>query len=183
MAMIPNFPQRLMDEHARWHMSHMNRDVRPGDGISFLRFHRSFLRKALRWYKAQGLNLQRVTPWSRIPSAVKATPGWDTQLQEAEDRIVERLGSFKSSDELGRFLLTSSLHDSIHVLGSEVYGDPDFGVIHRSPRSTLFYRWHGLIERWWRKYQQLNKSKKTKTMKKKTMKKKTMKKKTKKPAR
>ncbi|MDQ0057890.1 hypothetical protein [Paenibacillus harenae] len=163
MAKIPNFPQRLMDEHARWHMSHMNRDVRSGDGISFLRFHRRFLRKALRWYKGQGLDHQRVTAWSRIPLAVKATPGWDSQLQEAEDRMVKRLGSFKSSDELGRFLLTSSLHDSIHVLGSEVYGDPDFGVILRSPRSTLFYRWHGLIDRWWRKYQQLNKSKETKT--------------------
>ena len=169
MATIPNFPQRLMDEHASWHMNHMG-EVRAGDGISFLRFHRNFLKKGLRWYKAQGLDRQRVTPWSRIPSAIKANAGWDSQLQEAEDRILRRLSSFSSSDELGRFLLTSSLHDSVHGIGSEVYRDPEFGVIHSSPQSTLFYRWHGLIDRWWRKYQQLNKSKKKK-------------KKTKKPAR
>lgn len=156
MARIPNYQQSLLDEHFLWH-SNMNMNIRAGDGIEFLRFHRNFLRKSLRWYNAQGLNPRSVEPWSSIPLEIKMHPGWTRTLQEAETRITRNLASFESSDELGIFLLTSSLHDAIHAIGAEVYNDVDFGLIRLAPRSTLFYNWHRLIDRWWREFQRIKK--------------------------
>ncbi|MCI3926987.1 tyrosinase family protein [Paenibacillus sp. TRM 82003] len=83
-------------------------------------------------------------------------PAWNRALQEAENRITSNLASFRSSDELGRFLLETSLHDSVHAIGAAVYNEPDFAFIALSPRSTLFYNWHGLIDRWWRDWQRLD---------------------------
>ncbi|WP_238392493.1 tyrosinase family protein [Paenibacillus antri] len=133
-------------------------NLRPGDGIEFLRFHRNFLRKSLRWYNAQGLNPKSVEPWSSIPVEIKTHPGWTSRLQEAENRITRNLASFESSDELGIFLLTSSLHDAVHAIGAEVYSDMDFGQIRWAPRSTLFFNWHGMIDRRWRAFQRIKKS-------------------------
>ncbi|MDT9726626.1 hypothetical protein DUZ99_16745 [Xylanibacillus composti] len=127
----------------------MSMNARAGDGIEFLRFHRDFMRKSLRWYNKQGLSRRRVAPWPSIPLDIKRHPRWTPGLQAAEDRVTRNLGSFSSADELGRFLLTSFLHDTVHVIGAEVYDDPDFGQIDLAPRSTLFYNWHGLIDRWW----------------------------------
>lgn len=159
MARIPNFPQRLLEEHFRWH-SNMNMDIPSGDGIKFLRFHRNFLRKSLRWYKTQGLDPGEVAPWTSIPLEIKMHPGWNRRLQEAENRITRNLSSFQSSDELGRFLQTSNLHGAVHVIGGEVFNDNDFGEISLSPRTTLFYNWHRLIDRCWRELQRINKGRK-----------------------
>jgi len=148
MATIPNFPQHLLEEHAQWH-SGMNMDIRAGDGLEFLRFHRNFLRKALQWYDTQGLNPEDVAAWTAIPQEIKMHPAWSAELQEAEDRIVGDLASFASSDAFGAFLLGSSLHDAVHALGADMFGDPDFRFATLSPRSTLFYHWHRLIDRWW----------------------------------
>ena len=156
MARIPNYPQSLLDQHAQWH-SNMNMNVQPGDGLEFLRFHRNFLRTSLRWYRAQGLDASSVEPWSAVPAEIKMHPGWNSGLQEAEDRITRNLQSFASSDALGRYLLTTSLHDAVHVFGADVYGDPDFGQVPSAPRSTLFYNWHRLIDRWWRELQRIKK--------------------------
>lgn len=154
MARIQNFPQDLLNEHARWHMQHTNQ-VRSGDGVEFLSFHRNFMQEALEWYNTQGLNPRLVEPWSSIPAEIKRHPRWTEELQDAEYRIVRNLSSFTSPDELGRFLLTSFLHDAVHVIGSEVFNDNDFGRISRSPQSTLFYNWHGLIDNWWRQLENL----------------------------
>lgn len=156
MARIPNFPQRLLDEHFRWH-SNMDMNVPPGVGIDFLRFHRNFLRKSLKWYKEQKLNPDSVAPWSSIPSEIKMHPSWNGRLEAAEIRITRNLSSFPSSDELGRYLLTSSLHDAVHAFGGDVYNEMDFSEISLSPRSTLFYQWHRLIDRWWRDFQRMQK--------------------------
>jgi len=149
MARIRNFPQNFLSEHARWHSQHMNMgQLRSGDGIEFLLFHRNFIQEVLEWYGIQRLNPRLVEPWSSIPPEIKEHPGWTRDLQDAENRIIRNLSSFNSSDELGRFLLTSSLHDAVHVIGSEVFNDDDFGRISRAPQSTLFYNWHGLIDNW-----------------------------------
>ncbi|MGJ7922089.1 tyrosinase family protein [Neobacillus sp. LXY-4] len=148
MAIIPNFPQRFLREHEIWH-GNMGMDVRSGDGVEFLEFHRDFLRRALEWYNTQGLNPRMVEPWSSIPLEIKSHPRWSRRLQQAENRITRDLESFSSSDELGWFLQTSSLHNAIHVIGSEVFNDDDFGSVSLAPRSTLFYNWHGLIDNWW----------------------------------
>lgn len=150
MATISNFPQDFLREHAMWHMN-MRMNMRTGMGKEFLQFHRDFLQKTLQWYKKQGLDPKLVVPWSSIPKELKSHPGWNRSLQDAENRITGNLSSFNSAEELGQFLLNSSLHDSVHVIGSIVYNDPDFGQISLSPRSTLFYNWHGLIDNWWRK--------------------------------
>jgi len=156
MARIQNFPQTFINEHARWHRQHMNMgQLRSGDGVEFLSFHRNFIQEALEWYNNEGLDPRLVEPWRSIPSTIKRHPEWTRELQNAENRIVRNLSSFNSSDELGRFLQTSSLHDAIHVIGSEVFNESDFGRISRAPQSTLFYNWHGLIDNWWRQLDSL----------------------------
>lgn len=154
MATIPNFPQSLLSEHAAWHRN-MPMGMRSGLGSDFLEFHRNFLQKSLEWYRTQRLNPRLIEPWSLIPSEIKSHPGWNRRLQEAENRITSNLASFQSSDELGLFLLTSSLHDTVHVIGADVFNDDDFARIALAPRSTLFYNWHGLIDNWWRKLERL----------------------------
>lgn len=154
MARIPNFPKSLLVEHASWHRN-MSMDMRDGDGLEFLGFHRYFLTKALNWYKMQGLKSQMVRPWSSIPVEIKRHPRWNRRLQNAENRIINNLGSFRSSDGFGLFLQTSSLHNTVHEIGSIVFNEPDFDEILLSPRSTYFYNWHGLIDNWWRKGQSL----------------------------
>ncbi|MFX3624236.1 MAG: hypothetical protein ACE3JP_09400 [Ectobacillus sp.] len=151
MATIPNFPQRLLREHAEWHRN-MGRDMgtRPGDGIEFLEFHRNFMEKSLNWYREQRLNSRLVEPWASIPLEITRHRRWGRRLQNAENRIIRNLASFDSPDELGRFIQTSSLHDAVHVIGAEVFDDDDFSRVIMSPRSTLFYNWHGLIDNWWR---------------------------------
>ena len=156
MTIIQNFPRIFLDSHARWHRQHMNMgQLRSGDGVEFLSFHRNFIKVALEWYSNEGLNPRFVEPWRSIPSAIKRHPEWTRELQDAENRIVRNLSSFNSSDGLGRFLQTSSLNDAIHVIGSEVFNEPDFGRISRAPRSTLFYNWHGLIDTWWKQLERL----------------------------
>jgi hypothetical protein len=155
MATIPNFPQPLLSEHAAWHRNmRMGMQMRSGDGTDFLEFHRNFLQKSLVWYRSQRLNPRLVEPWSSIPLEIKNHPRWNRRLQDAENRITRSLASFNSSDELGGFILASSLHDLIHVIGAEVFNDDDFGQISLAPRSTLFYNWHGLIDNWWRQLEQ-----------------------------
>jgi hypothetical protein len=154
MATIPNFPQRFLEEHATWH-NNMGMGRRSGDGIEFLEFHRNFIKKALEWYDARGMNPTLVQPWSAIPSEMKRHPRWNNRLQEVENRMTRNLSSFNSGDELGRYLLTTRLHDAVHVLGSEVYDDEDFGLISLAPQSTLFYNWHGLIDNWWKQLEEL----------------------------
>ena len=153
MATIPNFPQDLLNEHAAWHRN-MPMGMRSGMGIDFLEFHRNYLQKSLAWYGSQRGNPQLVAPWSSIPSEIKNHPRWNRSLQNAETRIVGNLTSFSSADELGGFILATGLHDFIHVMGAQVYNDADFEQIALAPRSTLFYNWHGLIDRWYRQLEQ-----------------------------
>ncbi|MEW9672720.1 hypothetical protein ABLT31_28205 [Ammoniphilus sp. 3BR4] len=128
----------------------MHTDLRTGDGVEFLRFHRYYMNRALSWYRTQGLNPRMVRPWSSIPSQIKRHPRWNRRLQDAENRIINDPGSFRSSDELGLFIQTSNLHRAVHLLGSSVFDEPEFAEIGLSPRSTYFYNWHGLIDNWWR---------------------------------
>lgn len=149
MALLRNFPRSLLVEHARWHRN-MDMRLRTGHGLEFLRFHRYFLNEALDWYRTQDLDPRMIRPWSSIPSVIKRHPRWNRRLQNAENRIIHNLESFRSSDELGLFIQTSSLHRAVHVLGSIVFDEPEFLEIALSPRSTYFYNWHGLIDNWWR---------------------------------
>ncbi|MFE8700008.1 hypothetical protein ACFYKX_05145 [Cytobacillus sp. FJAT-54145] len=153
MAIIENFPEDLLAEHERWHMS-MSMRARAGDGLDFLAFHRDFLSRAMDWYRSERLDPQMLRPWSSIPVEIKNHPRWDQRLQEAENRVNRNLDSFRSADELGRFLLATNLHGAVHVLGAEVYNEPDFALIARSPRSTYFYKWHRLIDNWWRRLEE-----------------------------
>lgn len=155
MATIRRYPQRFLDEHAQWHQT-MMMNMGPGMGSEFLEFHRNFIRKSLRWYKRQGRNASRVAAWTSIPTEIKEHPAWHPGLEMAEFQITQNLASFSSADELGMFLLNSNLHDSIHVLGADVFNDSDFGQIALAPRSTLFYNWHRLIDNWWTAWERMN---------------------------
>lgn len=152
MARIENFPQELLDEHASWHMN-MRMGTNARNGVDFLSFHREFLKKSIEWYRSQGFDTKVIRPWSSIPNEIKSHPRWNQRLQNAENRIVNDLDSFSSSEELGNFLLNTNLHGSVHVIGSIVYNDPDFGQITLSPQSTYFYNWHRLINQWWREFE------------------------------
>jgi hypothetical protein len=151
MATIPRFPEIFLREHATWHRDmRMGMGMRSGDGAAFLEFHRTFMQKCLEWYRTKGLDAKLVQPWSSIPPEIKRHPRWNRRLQDAENRITTNLSSFNSHDELGQFVQSSTLHDSIHVIGATVFNDGNFGLLPLAPRSTLFYNWHGMIDNWWK---------------------------------
>jgi hypothetical protein len=64
MPTIPNFPRQLLEEHRAWHHARMSvnpANPPPGFGADFLEFHRRFIRRALDWYRQQGLD-ERLVP-------------------------------------------------------------------------------------------------------------------------
>jgi len=151
MTPIPGFPQHFLDEHAQWHHDQADRMDRPGYGSDFLNFHRDFTSRVLAWYGQQGLDAAAVQPWTGVPEPLKANGSWPGRLAEAEARVSTRPYVFRDDDALGLFLDSRNpqgLHGWVHGRAASVFGDSIFADFHTSPRSTLFYNWHGLIERW-----------------------------------
>jgi len=135
MPLIPNFPRQLLEEHRAWHHARMSVNPAfppPGYGTDFLEFHRSFIRRALDWYRQQGLDMRLVEPWTVPPEPIRASPCYD---RAAEARILRMPGSFASADELGLFI--EGLHNCIHeqaALRRTARGQARSGAANRSIR-------------------------------------------------
>lgn len=155
MPTIPDFPADLLQEHMHWHHQHHVADpqlVPLGYGLEFLRFHRSFIARALVWYRSRGYDPRLVEPWVSVPEPIRQAPCYN---REAEARILLRPDTFRSADELGRFIESSSLHGCIHQEAALLYGEPDLNDLDIAPRSTVFYNIHGMIDRWWQNWEGL----------------------------
>ncbi|MBB6637353.1 tyrosinase family protein [Cohnella thailandensis] len=115
-------------------------------------FHRSFITRALDWYRRQNLDPRLVEPWPSVPEPIRRAPCYD---QGAEGRILYQPGTFRSSDELGRFIESSGVHGCIHQEAAVLYGDDEINDLDIAPQNTVFYNIHGMIDRWWRNWEGL----------------------------
>ena len=161
MPIIPSFPRSLTDEHHAWHApeDHPGLPTRvhvppsAGSGLEFLTFHRNFVAEFHAWYDGQPFaDPAAVAPWTAIPQELKNNVLWDSQSADEEDRIVNNPSSFASADELGTFI-EQGIHGFLHNASRAVYNEPVLATFH-SPLSTYFYRIHGLVDYWWRRWEQ-----------------------------
>ena len=159
MPDIPNFPAHLLHEHHQWHTGGRRPPaLNPGAGLDFLMFHRNYVQKALAWYNAQpGADPAAVTPWTSIPPELKRSVlGWNSGLASDESRIENDKRSFPSEDVLGRFIEFgefggNNIHGWLHGAAASHYAEPILTSFD-SPRSTYFYKLHGLVDHWWQQY-------------------------------
>ena len=154
MPIIPDFPRELLEEHRAWHRARMSVDIAnppPGYGADFLEFHRRFIRRALDWYRRRGLDERLVRPWTVPPEPIRMSACYD---RAAEARILRMPGSFATADELGRFIEASGLHGCMHQQAALLYGEPDLNDFDLAPRSTVFYQIHGMIDNWYRAWEE-----------------------------
>lgn len=154
MPIIPDFPRGLLEEHRTWHRARMAIDPAnppPGYGADFLEFHRSFIRRALDWYRRRGLDERLVAPWIVPPEPIRQSPCYD---RAAEARILRMPRSFATADELGRFIEASGLHNCIHQQAALLYGEPELNDFDVAPMSTVFYQIHGMIDNWYRAWEE-----------------------------
>jgi hypothetical protein len=161
MALIANFPQKYLDEHIQWHTEQMNRmpmGTRPGSpgyGDDFLSFHEGFISRVVSdLTRNRGLDPGLFAPWIDLPDELKSLSTWPS-VRDAYSRIVSRPYTFTTSDAFGLFLDSADgIHRWVHNLGGTALNDPSFSVFEQSPQSTTFYRWHGLITKWWERVRQ-----------------------------
>lgn len=154
MSTIPNFPAALLEEHMHWHHAnhHDNKsNLPPGYGEKFLRFHRDYINRALQWYHQAGYDPRLVAAWQEVPEAIRRSPCYDIN---AEMRLRYSPQSFATLDELGRFVEGTNLHGCMHQEAAKLYRDDDLNDFDVAPRSTVFYNIHGLIDNWYRQWEQ-----------------------------
>src|SRR5882724_3171104 len=181
MAVIPNFPQNLLDMHHNWHAPGVHPGpgarVHPfgtvGAGLEFLQFHRDFMVQVMAWYNVQpfGAAPFNVAPFQNLASAQAAVAGWPAipapiknggvtgwgGVQIAQEaRLTTLTPPFASVDDLGSYI-EGGIHGWIHGATAAAYGEPVVGTFH-SPLSTYFYGIHGLVDLWWRNWQATQKS-------------------------
>ncbi|KYG37775.1 hypothetical protein AZF08_21830, partial [Bacillus gaemokensis] len=159
MPIIPNFPENLDHEHHAWHEPEAHptlptRRILPPNrdaGLEFLQFHRDFLVRFHQWYDSQPFaDHNAVAPWTSIPSELKvASAGWNSGWEDAERRILTNNPPFASADELGLFIELGIHNRFLHRASSIVYNEPIVGRPINAPKSTLFYKIHGLVDFWW----------------------------------
>jgi hypothetical protein len=173
MAIIPNFPPDLLDQHHKWHEPNQHPLLAPlrkhlmgsaGGGTEFLVFHRNFSAQALAWYNTTTFTTDPfdkaskkaslVAPWTAIPADMKALPEYASW--KADDiRLESGFPNFANDDDLG-FFIESRIHNLfLHGAASTVFNEPEVKSLH-SPESTLFYKIHGLVDYWWSKWQRRN---------------------------
>lgn len=160
MSEIPNFPQNLLDMHHAWHTPGAHPPFpsraipagQPGSGLEFFQFHRDFVVQFHAWYDSQpGADQSAVAAWTALPPEVKdVNLGWNENLVAQEQRITTNNPPFASADELGQFV-ENGIHNWIHGAVASAFGDPVVGGFH-SPRSTYFYKIHGLVDLWWQQW-------------------------------
>jgi hypothetical protein len=154
MAEILNYPSYLLTRHTNWHMNAGRPDlggraIKPpnkGSGQEFLDFHHQFLIDFHLWYDTQpGADLAIVAPWSAIPAEMKSVVWFGVDINAFEAQVNDP-NAFADEDALGLFI--EPVHNTGHGIMASVYSDALVGPIDKSPRSSHFYNWHGLIDHW-----------------------------------
>lgn len=160
MPEIPNFPRTLLDMHHAWHQagSHTpfaGRSIsvgQPGSGLEFLQFHRDYSSQFHAWYDGQpGADQNAVRAWTALPPQVKVPNfGWNPNLAMQEQRITTGTPPFASADRLGQYI-ENGIHNWIHGAVARAFNEPNVATLH-SPSNTYFYKIHGLVDVWWRRW-------------------------------
>ena len=182
MAIIPNFPQNLLDVHHHWHAPAEHPGTGPGrqhpfgttgGGLEFLQFHRDYVAQFHAWYDIQPFGTApfnaapfltqasaqtAVAGWPAIPAPVKngAVTGWGSVQIAQEARLTTLSPPFASADDLGTYI-EGGIHGWIHGATAAAFNEPAVGTFH-SPLSTYFYGIHGLVDLWWTNWQNAQKS-------------------------
>ena len=176
MALIPNFPQNVLDMHHHWHDASQHPGpggrVHPfgttGAGLEFLQFHRDFVAQFHTWFDTQPFGTgafntapfltaasasAAVAPWSSVPAALQdpMVTGWGSVQIAQSGRLATLTPPFATADELGTYI-EGGIHGWIHGAAAAAYSEPIVGTLH-SPKSTYFYGIHGLVDYWWRQWQ------------------------------
>jgi hypothetical protein len=117
-----------------------------GSGQEFLDFHHQFLIDFHLWYMGQpGVDLSLVAGWTAIPAEMKSAGGWFIDINAFETQVNNH-SAFAIEDALGLYI--EPVHNTGHGIMASVYSDSLVGPIMTSPRSSHFYNWHGLIDKW-----------------------------------
>ena len=148
MPNIINIPRRFIDEHIAYHDSHGRHG---GGGANFLNWHYEFIARFRAWTcKLLGEDhdkLKKATePWTAVPCEVRKACKWSQKAEADLANIDERIANSATLDDLASFI-TKHIHDGLHSAAAEAYGEPLLGG-YKSPRSTYFWRLHGLIDSW-----------------------------------
>jgi hypothetical protein len=170
MAIIPNFPDALIDQHHHWHDPSAHPGAGPGrthpagtagGGLEFLTFHRNFVAQALAWYNTTNFSqapfndatqkAQLVAPWMTVPAELQGDSDWPTWAADAA-RLDSDNPDFPSADELGTFIEVGIHNQFLHGATAAAFNEPVVGSLH-SPQSTFFYKIHGLVDHWWSLWQ------------------------------
>jgi hypothetical protein len=131
-----------------WHMGGRSPTER---GKDFLIFHRQYLAKMAREFRAAGENGAHMVPWIAVPAELKQSRyGWSASHEAAETRLKNNNPPFANEDALGTFA-EGQLHSFLHNASAAHFGEPDLSTFD-SPRNTIFFQIHGLVDYWWSRY-------------------------------
>lgn len=144
----------LITEHSNWHGSCGGGSGPPcvgssGRGTAFLKFHRNFLERLRDDFERQGVSAD-ITPWYRVPTAITQSGLWTSADRAAEQAVLTMVDPatgqrFASLDRFGAFI-EAEYHNRIHSYAASVYGETILNNAGMSPKSTYFFKIHGLIE-------------------------------------
>ena len=144
----------LINEHTNWHSSCGGANSPPcrnqaGRGTAFLKFHRDFLDRLRDDFQSKNLSAD-IAPWYRVPSEITGSGRWTSADRAAEQAVLTMIDPvtgqrFASLDRFGAYIEAEYL-DRIHGYASVVYGESILNNAGMSPRSSYFFKIHGLIE-------------------------------------
>lgn len=147
---IPWLPWELADEHMKWHAHGSHRS-----GSEFLSFHRDFLARFREWYDRQSFaDPALVAPWPTLPPEFNqphdpAASGWFSHVRELETNLYK----WSSADAFGD-AIQNGLHSWLHHIPiTTCYRDALITNFHTTAKSRNFYRMHGMIDGWWRRWE------------------------------
>ncbi|MDE0521012.1 MAG: hypothetical protein OXH79_03545 [Boseongicola sp.] len=142
-------------DHPEWDQF-VHEHLTPGihAGALFLTWHGDYVARFHRLMNTLPPNIGQpkpadVAPWLKIPNRLKRTRTWVAEasdLQNREDKLQNSIQTFKTLEELAGHIVP--LHNAMHRAAEEAYNEPHIANIVNAPRSTYFWRLHGLVETW-----------------------------------
>jgi hypothetical protein len=151
----------LVTEHVNWHQpcgTIAGSRSCSNMGQQFLVFHHEYVQRLRDNYLSQGLAASSIEPWYSLPPEMKNTAnGWTTALQTAENNILALRNAagqpFASLNEFGLYV-ENSYHNALHGIAATAYGGASCTATNTdcivktlmSPKSTYFFKIHGLID-------------------------------------
>lgn len=151
----------LVPEHTRWH-SGCDGSGQPScsrliKGQQFLTFHRDYLHRLRQRFWSLG-RTENIKPWYRVPEEMKFTQfGWTASHAAAEQALLDNIDPatgqpFASLNAFGLFL-EERLHNALHGIARQAFGEPAIGPANMSPTSTYFFKIHGYVEWLYQRYE------------------------------